>query len=68
MLPMILIPVFVLYGLSWILFAFVDPPYFVSRMYYTPSPLYFLGDKTARVLIGILIGVVGPLVTGMLLL
>jgi hypothetical protein len=68
MLPMILIPLFVLYGLSWILFAFVDPPYFISRMYYTPGPLFFLGDRTARLLIGILLGVVGPLVTGMVLL
>ncbi|NUP05700.1 MAG: hypothetical protein HOW73_06525 [Polyangiaceae bacterium] len=60
-LPMILIGVSVLFGLSWILFAFVNPPFLLSSFYYTPTFLFFLGERTGRILIGILIGVVIPL-------
>jgi uncharacterized membrane protein len=49
---LVLIPICALYGLSWILFAFVNPPYFLTGLYYPPSLLYFMG---------ILIGVVAPL-------
>lgn len=67
MLPFIylLIPICVLFGMSWILFAFVNPPYLLSSIYYPPSFLYFLGDKTSKILIGILIGVVAPLLISM---
>lgn len=59
------IPLCVLFGLTWILFAFVNPPYLLTSIYYPPTFLYFLGDKTAKILIGILIGVVIPLLISM---
>jgi hypothetical protein len=58
---LLLIPICALYGLSWILFAYVNPPYFLSGLYYPPSLLYFMGNRTAMVFMGILIGVVAPL-------
>ncbi len=64
-LPLILIAVFALFGLSWVLFAFVNPPYFLSSLYYTPGFLYFLGERTGRLLVGILLGVVVPLLISM---
>ena len=63
--PLILMGFCVLFGLSWILFVFVNPPYMLSSIYQSPSFLYFLGDSTAKVLIGILIGVVAPLAISM---
>ena len=59
---------FALFGLSWILFAFVNPPYFLSNVYSPPGFLYFLGDRTGKILIGILLAFVIPLLIGMLLL
>lgn len=63
--PLILMGFCVLFGLSWILFTFVNPPYLLAQFYQAPSFLYFLGDSTAKILIGILIGVVAPLAISM---
>ncbi len=64
-LPLLLIPILVLYGLSWILFGFVNPPFMLMSFYATPRLLYFLGERTGRILIGCLIGLVGPLLISM---
>lgn len=64
-LPLILIPLCVLFGLAWIIFSFVDPPYFLTSIFFTPRLLYFLGERTGRILIGIIIGVVFPLLISM---
>lgn len=64
-LPLLLMPLLILFGLSWILFAFVNPPYLLTSLYFTPRFLYFLGERTGRVLIGCLIGLVGPLLISM---
>ncbi len=63
--PIILMGLCVLFGLSWILFTFVNPPWMLSSFYQPPGFLYFLGDTTAKLLIGILIGVVAPLAISM---
>jgi hypothetical protein len=63
--PLILMGVCALFGFSWIVFTFVNPPWMLSQFYQAPSFLYFLGDTTAKLLIGILIGVVAPLAISM---
>lgn len=68
LLPYILIGICVLFGFSFVLFAFVNPPYFLSSLYFTPSFLYFMGERTGRVFIGILFGLVGPLLISMFML
>lgn len=60
-----LIPILALYGISWILFAFVNPPYFLTGWYYPPSMLYFMGNRTAMVFMGILLGIVAPTLLSM---
>jgi len=67
-LPLLLMPLLILFGLSWILFAFVSPPYWLSSFYFTPRFMYFLGESTGRVLIGCMIGLVGPLLISMFML
>ncbi len=62
---LLLIPIVALYGWSWILFAFVTPPYFLTGLYYPPSLLYFMGNRTAMVFMGILLGVIIPLLLSM---
>ncbi len=62
---LVLIPILALYGISWILFAFVNPPYFLTGLYYPPSLLYFMGNRTAMVFMGILLGVVAPTLLSM---
>jgi len=64
-LPLLLMPIFVLFGLTWILFAFVNPPYYLSSIYYAPRFLYFLGERTGKLLIGVIFAVVLPLLISM---
>ncbi len=63
--PMILMFIFALYGLSWLIFAFVNPPYFLMNFYQTPSLFYFLGDRTVKVLMAVITGGVVPLLIKM---
>ncbi len=63
--PMLLIPLFVLFGFTWILFAFVNPPYFLTHIYFSPRILYFMGERTGRILVGVVLGVVVPLLISM---
>ena len=60
-----LIPILAIYGTSWILFAYVNPPYFLTGWYYPPSMLYFMGNRTAMVFMGILLGIVAPTLLSM---
>jgi len=43
-----------LYGLAWLVFAFVDPPSSIGYLFRSPSPFYFLSDRGGRVLMALI--------------
>jgi len=63
--PLFLMGLLALYGFSWVVFAFVNPPNFLASAFQPPRFLYFMGDTTTKLLIGIVVGVVGPLAISM---
>lgn len=48
MLVYILSAVSGLYGLMWLVFTFIEPPYSLHRYFQAPSALYFLPDRAGR--------------------
>ncbi len=42
------------YGLGWLIFAFVNPPGLIRHWYQAPSMLFFLSERGGRIAIGVL--------------
>ncbi|MBK6515295.1 MAG: hypothetical protein IPM79_27780 [Polyangiaceae bacterium] len=49
-----------LYGLMWLVFTFIEPPYSLSSYFRPPSAFYFVPDKAGRFLMFVLCAGVIP--------
>lgn len=43
-----------IYGLMWLIFAFVHPPSAISHYFRAPSTLYFLPDRVGRIAMAVI--------------
>jgi len=51
----------VLYGVSWVLFAIIDPPPSLSFFYMSPGVLSFLPDFLGKLIVGAVFIVLVPM-------
>jgi hypothetical protein len=55
-----------IYGLGWLIFTFVEPPGALHYWFRAPSALYFLPERVARFLIGVVCAFVIPTFASMI--